>query len=384
MKILFIIQGEGRGHLTQALTLEQMLRAEGHQVVGVLVGKSPARVLPGFFYEKIKAPVYAFESPNFLPSAKNKQISLLKSITYNAFRINKYISSIRFINQKIKETEADVVVNFYELLTGLTYLFCGPQATMICIAHQYLFLHPDFTFPAQNPFALFSLRFFTRITAIGSAKKLALSFRKMREIPNKGIVVVPPLLRKEVLSMKSVSGSYLHGYLLNSGFSEEVKTWHQSHPEVPCHFFWDKKGVPETVYADNNLSFHSLNDVSFLKYMAGSKAYATTAGFESVCEAMYMGKPVLMVPTHVEQSCNAFDAIQAGAGAVSDCFDLNLLLTLSETHQPNRTFRFWVKQANWLIASEFRPDLLAGEQPLPFWQRTVTNWLFKIGHKVSI
>ena len=44
MKILFIIQGEGRGHLTQALSLRQKLTDEGHQVVGVLVGKSPAAV----------------------------------------------------------------------------------------------------------------------------------------------------------------------------------------------------------------------------------------------------------------------------------------------------------------------------------------------------
>ena len=73
MKILFIIQGEGRGHLTQALSLRQKLTDEGHQVVGVLVGKSPARRLPDFFSKKIEAPVYPFESPNFLPSAQNKQ-----------------------------------------------------------------------------------------------------------------------------------------------------------------------------------------------------------------------------------------------------------------------------------------------------------------------
>ena len=38
---------------------------------------------------------------------------------------------------------------------------------------------------------------------------------------------------------------------------------------------------------DDTLSFHQLDDVKFLRYMAGCKAYATTAGFESVCEAMY-------------------------------------------------------------------------------------------------
>ena len=40
MKFLFIVQGEGRGHLTQAITLEEMLLRNGHEVVEVLVGKT--------------------------------------------------------------------------------------------------------------------------------------------------------------------------------------------------------------------------------------------------------------------------------------------------------------------------------------------------------
>lgn len=39
MKILFIVQGEGRGHLTQAISLERLLTRSGHEVVEVLVGK---------------------------------------------------------------------------------------------------------------------------------------------------------------------------------------------------------------------------------------------------------------------------------------------------------------------------------------------------------
>ena len=46
MKFLFIVQGEGRGHLTQAITLEDMLQRNGHEVVEVLVGKSSSRTLP--------------------------------------------------------------------------------------------------------------------------------------------------------------------------------------------------------------------------------------------------------------------------------------------------------------------------------------------------
>ncbi len=384
MKILFIIQGEGRGHLTQALSLQGKLTDEGHQVVGVLVGKSPARKLPSFFTEKIGVPVYPFESPNFLPSAKNKQVNLLSSVGYNLFRLHKYAASIHYINRMIKETGADVIVNFYELLTGLTYLFCRPKALMVCIAHQYLFLHPDFVFPKLNPVSLASLKFFTRITAIGAAKKLALSFRKMREVPSDNLVVVPPLLRREVLEATTSDGDYLHGYLLNSGFSEEIKNWHEKHPSVGLHIFWDKKGVKQEVKVDNRLSFHQLNDTLFIRYMAGAKAYATTAGFESVCEAMYLGKPVLMVPTHIEQACNACDAVRSGAGAISECFDLDRLLHLSEIHQPDPTFVHWVKQADWLILREFRPDLLMDELPSTPLHRFFMRWAYRIGKSLPI
>lgn len=48
MKFLFIVQGEGRGHLTQAITLEEMLLRNGHEVVEVLVGESSSRILPDF------------------------------------------------------------------------------------------------------------------------------------------------------------------------------------------------------------------------------------------------------------------------------------------------------------------------------------------------
>lgn len=384
MKILFVIQGEGRGHLTQALSLRQKLEKDGHQLVGVLVGKSPARIIPSFFTDKIDAPVYPFESPNFLPTAKNKQVNMAKTIAYNLVRQHKYMSGIRFIHRMIKETEAEVVVNFYELLTGLTYFFFRPKAHMISIAHQYLFLHPDFQFPKESKLNLASLRFFTRITAIGATKILALSFRKMRELPDARIIVVPPLLRKEVFSIKPKKGDYLHGYLLNSGFAEEVKSWHKHNPGVPLHFFWDKKGVSKREEIDNELSFHQLDDELFLHYMAGSKAYATTAGFESVCEAMYLGKPVLMIPTHIEQACNAYDAMLSGAGAVSDEFNMDVLLKLSENHKPNVDFRYWVKQADWLVLREFREDLLRGEIQLGLLHRLFLNWIARLGKSLSI
>ena len=352
MKVLFIVQGEGRGHLTQAISMEEMLRRNGHEVVEVLVGKSNTRRLPGFFNRSIHAPVKRFLSPNFLPTPANKRVNVGYSVAYNVMRLPVYMRSMYYIQRRISESKADVVINFYELLTGMTYLFFRPSIPQVSIGHQYLFLHRDFDFPDKNSFSLLMLRFFTRMTCIGATRKLALSFRMMQEDKEANIRVVPPLLRREVLSCEATEGDSIHGYMVNAGFSESVKDWHARYPHVPLHFFWDKPEEPEIHKVDETLSFHQLNDVDFLRYMSGCRGYATTAGFESVCEAMFLGKPLLMVPAHIEQDCNAYDAMQSGAGIISDQFDLNPLLKFTtEEYRPKEDFKGWVRSCEWRIMS---------------------------------
>ena len=49
----------------------------------------------------------------------------------------------------------------------------------------------------------------------------------------------PPLLRQDVLQQESKPGDYIHGYMLNAGFSENILNWHKKHPDTPLRFFWD-------------------------------------------------------------------------------------------------------------------------------------------------
>ena len=175
----------------------------------------------------------------------------------------------------------------------------------------------------------------------------------MDNIPGSRIAVVPPLLRKDVFEVAISDGNYIHGYMLNDTYADEITKFQAEHPDVFINFFWDRKVVEEVTVINDHLSFYRLNDKLFINKMAGCKAYATTAGFESVCEAMYMGKPVLMVPTHIEQACNAFEASSAGAGVVADDFDLDKLLEYVPHYQKNPNFRDWVQQADSSIMKEF-------------------------------
>lgn len=351
MKVLFIVQGEGRGHLTQAITMEEMLRRNGHEVVEVLVGKSGSRQLPKFFSDSINAPVKRFMSPNFLPTPANKRNRLMRSVVYNVVKAPTYLRSIWFIRNEIARSGADLVVNFYEMLTGITYLLFSPDVPQVSIGHQYLFLHRDFKFPDCNRFELASLRLFTRITSLGARDRLALSFHEMPDDRENNVSVVPPLLRKELHRLTPTHGDYLHGYMVNSGFGESIRRWHEQNPMVKLNFFWDKKGADEVTKVDDTLTFNQIDDHKFLQSMAGCWAYATTAGFESVCEAMYLGKPIMMVPAHIEQDCNAFDASQCGAGVVSDDFDLGKLVEFAAKYKPNEAFKPWADSSENKIVS---------------------------------
>ena len=352
MKFLFIVQGEGRGHLTQAITLENVLLRSGHEVVEILVGKSESRRLPGFFTRSVHAPVKQFVSPNFLPTPANKRVNITRSILYNIAKVPEYLRSMHYINERIIKTGADMVINFYELLTGLTYFLYRPAVPQVCIGHQYLFLHKDFEMPEKHKFGMKLLNMFTRLTALGAKEYLALSFRSMKDDKSKRIKVVPPLLRRDVFRQEVTNGDYIHGYMVNSGFSECIMRWHKEHPETPLRFFWDRWEETPVKKIDETLSFYQLDDVEFLRQMSGCKAYASTAGFESVCEAMYLGKPLMMVPAHIEQECNAYDAMKSSAGIVDDDFDLAKLLKFAETYKPDTRFREWVNSAEYMIVNE--------------------------------
>lgn len=342
-KYLFIIQGEGRGHLTQALALAQILQANGHEVTGALVGMGAGRSLPAFFTDQFSASTHTFDSPHLVMGSKG--ISFSKTIFFHLFRLRHYLRSLSKINKVVKASQPDVIVNFYDALGGLYALMYRPSAAIVAVGHHYLFLHNDFQFPQKRGLDYWLLKINTHITAAKAQKLFALSFQPLPYSTNQRVIVSPPLLRQAVAQLSPTTQNYLLAYVTYASMSDTIIEWHQRHPEVRLHCFWDKPDYPEEYHYDSTLTFHRVNGPKYLEMMAHCCALVTTAGFESVCEAMYLGKPVMMVPAHYEQACNALDAQNAGAGIGADIFDLSILLNYLPQHQSiQEDFQQWCGQ----------------------------------------
>lgn len=354
---VFVVQGEGRGHLTQAIAMYEMLTANGHHVAAVMIGSSNRREIPAFVRERIKVPVILFHSPNFVTDKKNKSIQLGKSIYKNLLRWRKFRKSMKLIRETVDTYKPDLLLNFYEPLIGICSLYKKLNTRIISTAHQFTYLHPEFQFPKDGSKTdQYAIRKYTELTAKGSDKLVALSFYPLQQQYYKNIIISPPLLRNEVFEQTVFDGNHLLVYILNSGYMQDIITWHKVHPEVELHCFTDSKTVKGKWRYDETLCFHSLDDKTFLHFMANAKALVTTAGFESVCEAMYFGKPVLMVPVkgHYEQWCNARDAANAGAGTYADEFNLDILLDYLPYYQNNKeSFVEWSRQTKHIMMQTF-------------------------------
>jgi uncharacterized protein (TIGR00661 family) len=327
MRFVFLVQGEGRGHMTQAIALKQALCAQGHEVAVTLIGKSRRREIPKFFSTAMGGEVYGFHSPNFHTHSNAKGIAILPTLLGNVLKSRKYIRSLRYVHRWMQKVEPDAIINFYDFLGGLYSLIYKPSCPFHVIGHQYLAYHPDFPFaPGLFPRLLFKLC--NRITSFRANTFLALSYAPYSSPERPNLKVLPPLLRKEVFDLEPSNQGFLLVYLVNAGYGEDIIQWHQSHPDVKLHCFWDKPEHKDVWSPHENLSFHPIDDRKFLKFLASCRAYICTAGFESVCEALYLGKPIMTIPVEgqYEQACNALDASQLGQVMSSSTYDIDRFL----------------------------------------------------------
>lgn len=346
MRCLFIIQGEGRGHMTQALALRDLLTAQGHALSAVLVGHSNRRTVPAFFSAGIQAPIYTFQSPNFVADGANRSVQLLPTVRHTLRHANAYRASLDVIDQAVAEHRPDLLVNFYEPLGGLYNVVRKPGVPLVSIGHQYMFFHPSYPFPLGQRIQRWGMQQFTKLTSLGASARLALSFYRAESLPDHNLIVVPPILRRAVFDQPlNVEEDFVLVYLLNAGYANDIMRWNARHPNVTLHCFWDNQLYDEVYQHSPTLTFHQLSGVKFLDKMARCRAMVCTAGFESVSEAMYLGKPVLMVPVegHFEQQCNAIDAQNQHAGLYSRTFDLERLHALTPPRPAHvERFRDWV------------------------------------------
>ena len=332
--------------MTQALALAAFLREAGHEVVKVLIGRSPHRPVPEYFTDGIDAPISSFQAPAQVAGMDRQGLSVVNTLADAVWRSPRFVRAIRKISEGT--SDADVVINLMDFMGGLSRTLSSSDGRVpwVAIAHNYLFFHPELRDLPGPELVRRGVIAYTRATTAGTQRRLALAFTPMSEVPELGLEVTPPLLRPGLGTLRISDEGFLLAYALNSGYGERLADWQRRNPEVEVHCFVEGGSSTFATAPGPGFHAHELHDRSFLEHLAACRAYVGSAGFESICEAHYLGKPVLAVPTEgqFEQTLNAWDAARCGAARWGGYEDLDSFWASPEAPSDEvvRRFRDWV------------------------------------------
>lgn len=343
MTYFFIVQGEGRGHLTQAISMFETLTKHGNTVIGMAIGGSNQ----DFVKEQIKGdvPIFKIKSPSLAYGSDSQGLSISKTVYQTLKETRKYLKEVNNLKKIILNLKPAAVINFYDVLGGL-YKTLNPNCKIpfYAVSHQYLLLKPGFSFPKYNSWTdRFLLNTNSRITSIG-CQKIALSLDNQED--TKEIVIVPPLIRELIKQQRTTKKEYFLVYLTHQCMLPQLLDWKIANPTIKVHCFVKREDRPKLEKPLANLEIHQPDTDLFIALFRECLAVASTAGFETVAEAIWMNKPILMVPVtnHFEQMCNAEDAERYGAGRKASEFNLDILNNLSKTHlSQQKRFKEWLE-----------------------------------------
>jgi uncharacterized protein (TIGR00661 family) len=318
MKYFFIVQGEGMGHTTQSLAFRELLEKKGHEVVATFLGTNFKRT-ENILLQTV--PHERFFSPIFLSRKDRQGIGLLKTFLYNLLLSPVYIYSILRIAYRIRTSEAETVVVFYDFVGQLGSFFSFSGKPVFSVSHHFFFGHPSFEWPSNRKVERNMLIFHSWLASLGARKKLALSFTLEVDIPRKKLFIVPPLLRNEILEAVPAKGDHILVYSLQPGFLKEIAILAIRFPEKNFRVFLHE--LPNKADLPENIKVYSVSGNLFQESIINCSMVICTAGFETLAESVFLNKSLLIVPSrgHFEQYCNSIDARRAGVAAVQESFE---------------------------------------------------------------
>jgi len=304
----------------------------------------------------------------------DRKVKLAATLASVVRRIPAYRRALQTIKAVVRETEPDVILNFFEAVTGLYALTTRNRPPVVAVAHQFMTGHPDYVRAPGLRFQQWCMKQFVRLVGSGSAR-VALSLYPAQDLPGKNTKICPPILRRQLFELHAnPNGDFVLAYLLNHGYAAQIIEWHKRNPRTVLHCFYDKPDAPPEFKYDDTLTFHRLDGEKFLRMMAECKFVACTAGFESLGEAAYLGKPLLLVPVenHVEQRVNAVDAVRMGIGVTDSSFNLDRLAELPDT-LANDGYRAWLGRADSILLQTLEHAVNPVEVEDHYWEAEEPN-----------
>lgn len=298
-RILYGVQADGRGHLNRARTIVKSM--PNHEFV--FVG--------GAMIDELREEGYQVETVPDLPTFyDDNRVNNWRTLWHGLQVLGNRSSSVNRVAELIKHFDPHLILSDYEYFTAAAARKASrPWASL---DNQHMISHCSY----QRPQGQF-LNMMTTVKVIqglfGNPDRiLIVSFVNLPPKGRKTIEVFEPIIRREITEQTPSTGDHVLIYQTSPTFKRLFRTL-----EGMDSFF--KIYGLDHARSRNNLLFKKRSPAEFTEDLASCRYAIVNGGHNVICEALYLGKPVLCFPiqNHFEQFFNAYMVNLLGYGSYS-------------------------------------------------------------------
>lgn len=330
MKILYAVQATGNGHIARAIELAPHLNQYGNV---------------DFFLSGSNASL----RPDLNVKFRSKGLSLFYTSTgaLDSFKILKQLNPI-YLNKEIKNLpvhEYDLVISDFEYISAKACNRIGKPFWHW--GHQASFQSVNTPRPLKkSPFSEFVLKNYC-----SSRYNVGFHFKPYEDW------IQPPVIKEALWHAKPHFGKHITVYLPHYSDSELRR------------YLYGIEGIKFEVFSketkrinnDYNITWLPVSNEEFSQSMISSSGVICGAGFETPAEALFLGKPLIVIPIQgqYEQHCNAA-ALEEFNVTVLQRLDLNFSSILFKWLKSNHSIRPLIKfQRTETIVKSFINNVLS-------------------------
>lgn len=294
-KIIYALSGQGRGHTSRVIAVSDALRENGHEIT-FCCGGTAREILESRGEDII--PV-----PPLRQVLEGNEVRHLKTIRCNWKEIRNLSGTVSQLADIFSDQRADLLITDFEAFS--------PRAAeqinlpVLSFNHQQVVTETQYRLPVRYWLEAALTGLAIRVIAPRRPEHVLVTsfFYPPVRHPDR-TTLVPPIIRPVVENLSPTRGDHVLVYYNHGDGADHALN---ALRKVNAPFIVYNLERPERTADYPNIVFKKPSLEGFLEDLATSRAVLCTAGFTLTSEALYLGKPLLVVPNRgvFEQTLNA-------------------------------------------------------------------------------
>ncbi|HTP24358.1 MAG TPA: glycosyltransferase family protein [Anaeromyxobacteraceae bacterium] len=345
MRIAYGVFGYGRGHATRAMGVLPEL-TKRHQVLLLAGGDAHETLAPVHPVISIPTLRYAYAGSKMsAPETLRQNYSVVKDLLLRGEDMRHVVDLLAAFKPHVAICDADPFTHRAAACLGVPRISFDHFGIL---AHCRPYVPMRYRVAALRDVLAYRL-------LVGWPERAIVSSFYSAPTSRSGAICVGPLLRDDLFAAKPTKGDHLLVYL-NQGRYQYTP---QMEGALRAH------GGPVLVYgtgeekADGAITYRRAGSSRFIEDMASCRAVICTAGNQIVGEAVYLGKPLLVLPEEsTEQRVNACAVERLGIGEQVSFQDLSAGVVRRFLARGER----YIERARWITRDGRRESIDALER----------------------